>query len=103
MTSCISPQSSSTCRRCAAKLARRIDGWNEKIWEALRAIQEGHPNGTAIHERLVDNGFAAPSSAIHVVHEGFVKPDDWLVFEFSVVHATARRAAETRRKGAGNE
>ena len=82
----------------AAKLAR-IDNWNWKIWQAMAEIQEHHPNGEAMHERLVDQGFGAPSTAEHVVHENFLKPDDWLTDGFRLIHRVAQRAAETRRRG----
>ena len=82
----------------AAKLARRIDEWNWKIVLAMEELRK-HPNGEAMHERMVDNGFGAPSTAEHVVHEQFQHPEAWEVQEFRIVHRAARLAVATRRGG----
>ena len=80
----------------AANLARRIDEWNWKIVLAMEELRK-HPNGQAMMDRMVDNGFGTPSLAEHVVHEQFQHPEAWDVDEFRIAHRGAKRAVATRR------
>lgn len=81
----------------AMGIARQIDRLNWRIVELMDRINDEHPNGVAMHDWLIENGFGTPAAAEHVILHHLSRPDDWENVGGTVRHKAASKAVSTRR------